>query len=61
MDVTVKELVYANNNPLIVWEIDGHIFNGKERIPERLLETKVCGWLANWYDGIIEVSIKETF
>ena len=61
MDVTVKEFVSANNNPLISWEINGHIFNGKERIPEYLLEANVWDWLVNWYDGIIEVSIKETF
>lgn len=60
MDVTVKEFVSTNNNPLISWEIDGHIFNSKENIPENLLEANVWDWSVDLWSGIIEVSIKET-
>ena len=55
MDMTVKEFISTNNNPLLNWEIDGHMFGRKNDIPEDLLDKYVSDWEVSFWDGIISI------
>lgn len=56
MDMTIREFISTNNNPLLSWEIDEQMFSRKRDIPENLLDKYVFDWEVSFWDGIIYIT-----
>lgn len=56
MNIKVKELVLINNNPIILWKIDGCLFEEVNYIPEYLLEKNVFDWRVDLWNGIVIIT-----
>lgn len=56
MNITVRELVSINNNPLVSWRINGEFYNTRKNIPEYLLDKYVFYWTVDFWDARIEIT-----
>lgn len=56
MSITVKELVFTNNNQLVSWKINGDFYRSRKDIPEYLLNKYVFDWEADFWDARLKIT-----
>ena len=56
MNITVREFILTNNNPLDSWKINGDYYRTKKNIPEYVLDQYVLDWTVDFWDARIEIT-----